>query len=81
MYGRLQRATRRIETSPLLSDEKGKALCHLSLLEAASKRLEDAKVVELAKDCVASVKKTKVDAWQISEIQLVIIGGETGCTR
>ncbi|MDM9627379.1 AprI/Inh family metalloprotease inhibitor [Rhizobium sp. S152] len=60
----------------VLRDDKGKALCHMALLDVNSKRLDDAKTVELAKDCAASVKKTKVDAWQISEIELVIIGGE-----
>jgi hypothetical protein len=60
----------------VLTDKKGKAICHMALVETASKRLDDAKNVELSKDCAASVKKTKVDAWQISEIQLVIIGGE-----
>ncbi|MGZ2504514.1 hypothetical protein ACVINI_005059 [Rhizobium beringeri] len=59
----------------VLSD-KGKSLCHLSLLETVSKRLDDASAVELGKDCAASVKKTKIDAWQIAEIHLVIIGGE-----
>ncbi|MGO6727245.1 hypothetical protein ACCS45_03860 [Rhizobium ruizarguesonis] len=27
-------------------------------------------------DCAATVKKTRIDAWQIDEIKLGIIGGE-----
>jgi len=60
----------------ILSDAKGKSLCQLSLLETTSQLLDDAKAVALGKDCATSVKKTKIDAWEISEIQLVIIGGE-----
>ncbi len=60
----------------ILSDKKGKALCRIDFQDKASSRLEDAKAIALSSDCSASVKKTKVDAWQISEIQLVVIGGE-----
>ena len=60
----------------VLTDKKGKPLCHISLLDRPSSRLKDAKALELSKDCAASVRRTKIDAWQISEINLVIIGGE-----
>jgi hypothetical protein len=60
----------------VLTDKKGKALCHIDLLDQKSTRLDDAKGAELSKDCSPSVKKTKIDAWQISGIQLAIIGGE-----
>ncbi|OAV49305.1 hypothetical protein A6U98_13805 [Rhizobium sp. WYCCWR10014] len=50
----------------VLSDKRGKPLCHLSLLETVSKRLDDASAVQLGKDCAASVRKTKIDAWQIA---------------
>lgn len=60
----------------VLTDKKGKAICHIDLLDQKSPRLDDAKGAELSKDCSPSVKKAKIDAWQISGIQLAIIGGE-----
>jgi hypothetical protein len=60
----------------ILTDRKGKPLCHLTLLDKAFAGSEDAKSLELSKDCAPSVRKTKAEAWQISEINLVIIGGE-----
>lgn len=60
----------------VLTDGKGKPLCHLTLTDNASARVEGAWMVELSKNCSATVRKTRADAWQIAEIQLVIIGGE-----
>ncbi|MBO9198310.1 hypothetical protein J5277_29720 [Rhizobium sp. 16-449-1b] len=59
-----------------MTDKAGKVLCHIDLLNEPSPRLEEAKAIRLSKDCSANVKKTKIDAWQIAEIQLVLVGGE-----
>jgi hypothetical protein len=60
----------------VLTDKSGKALCQIDLLDEPSPRLEEAKAIRLSKDCSAQVNKTKIDAWQIAEIQLVLVGGE-----
>lgn len=60
----------------VLTDKKGKALCHLSLLDTASARGDDTKTLKVSGDCAANVKKKKMDGWQIDEIKLVFIGGE-----
>lgn len=60
----------------LLTDKKGKTLCHLELLSLASKRSDDSKSLKIVGNCAASVKKTKIEAWEIDEIKLGIIGGE-----
>ena len=60
----------------VLTNQSGKALCQIELLDEPSSRLEEAKAMRLSKDCSAQVKKTKIDAWQIAEIQLVLVGGE-----
>ncbi len=59
----------------VLTDKKGRALCHITLLDSPSKRSDDSKGIRIDGDCSASVKK-KVEAWQIDEIKLGIIGGE-----
>lgn len=60
----------------VLRDKNGKSLCHLTLLQTRSSRDDDSKGAELGKDCAGSVRKTKIDAWQIDDIKLAIIGGE-----
>jgi len=60
----------------VLTDKKGTALCHLSLLDTASTRGDDTKSLQISGDCAANVKKKKMDGWQIDEIKLVFIGGE-----
>lgn len=59
-----------------MSSSKGKTLCHMELSEQPAKDYSEARAVRLAKDCDASVRKTKVAAWHISEIYVVMIGGE-----
>lgn len=60
----------------VLTDKKGKTLCHLSLLDTTSTRGDDTKSLQISGDCAANVKKKKIEAWQIDEIKLAIIGGE-----
>jgi len=59
-----------------LLDRKGKILCHVTLLDAPAAGYEDANALELSKDCSATVRKTKITFWQISEIYLSFSGGE-----
>ncbi len=76
--GKVDRAATELEAVGkwLLTDKKGKALCHMELLNTASKRSDDSKSLKIVGDCSASVQKTKIGAWQIDEIKLGIIGGE-----
>lgn len=63
-------------TSWTLTDKKGKPLCGISLATRPIPNVDDAFALDTAKDCSAAVKKTKISQWQISEINLVLIGGE-----
>jgi hypothetical protein len=60
----------------VLTDSKGKKLCAISFLNRLAKGYEDAKAIGLSKDCSSAVRKTGASAWEISDIQLVVIGGE-----
>lgn len=60
----------------VLKDAKGKVLCGMSFMDTPAKGYDDAKALGLSKDCAKTVRKTKVSAWMISDIQLVVLGGE-----
>jgi hypothetical protein len=68
-------ASRLFETNWTLSDKKGKAPCGIKLSGRAIPD-QDSYALDISKDCSASVKKTRISSWQISEINLVFIGGE-----
>lgn len=59
-----------------LSDKKGKALCGIKLSDRPIPDYDDAFALEVSKDCNAAIRKTKISMWQISEINLVFVGGE-----
>jgi hypothetical protein len=59
-----------------LLDRKGKTLCHVTLLDTPAAGYDDANALELSKDCNATVRKTKITFWQISEIYLSFSAGE-----
>lgn len=58
----------------VLKEAKGKPLCHLSLRGEADPAREGAQTLTLSRDCGPSLRK--VTAWEIAEIELVLIGGE-----
>ena len=63
-------------TSWTLTDMKGKALCGIKLTDRKVSGYDDDFALETSKDCSAPVKKTKISMWQISEINLIFVGGE-----
>ena len=60
----------------VLRTKKGESLCHLALLDTPSSRNDDSKGAKLGTDCTGSVRRKKIDAWQIDDIKLAITGGE-----